>query len=232
MFHDGKWHVFMTVKLPARSAIEYCCFNAWQDAKKSPRTILTISDSDYYCAPQVFYFTPHKKWYLIYQVGMAGSDKMWVAYSTTADLNDPRSWTTAQPMLDGGAQDPRPVGGLDYWIICDTQRAYLFLTNLNGQMWRLWTRLEDFPRGFHDPAIALQAKIFEASHTYRLEGQNKYLTIVEEDRPILQGLSGRSSGRPVDDPSPTRPRSHSPAGRTSNRPMAYSHGRTTSAMAN
>ena len=116
VFHDGKWHVFMTVKLPGRSAIEYCCFNAWQDANQSPRTILTISDSDYYCAPQVFYFTPHKKWYLVYQMGVAGSDKMWVAYSTTTDLNNPRSWTTAQPMLDGGAHDPPGgrVGLLDY----------------------------------------------------------------------------------------------------------------------
>ena len=149
VFHDGKWHVFMTVKLPARSAIEYCCVQRLAGCRTVCRGRYSqISDSDYYCAPQVFYFTPHKKWYLIYQVGVAGSDKMWVAYSTTADLDDPRSWTTGPADAGRRRQDPRPVGGLDYWIICDTQRAYLFLTNLNGQMWRLWTRLEDFPRGF------------------------------------------------------------------------------------
>ena len=66
VFHGGKWHVFMTVKLPGRSAIEYCSFEKWEDADRSQRTILKVSGSDYYCAPQVFYFSSHKKWYLIY----------------------------------------------------------------------------------------------------------------------------------------------------------------------
>ena len=86
VFYAGKWHVFMTVKLPGRSAIEYCSFKNWEQANASRRVILDISDSDYYCAPQVFYFTPHKKWYLVYQMGVAGQDKMWVAYSTTSDI--------------------------------------------------------------------------------------------------------------------------------------------------
>lgn len=181
VFHDGSWHVFMTVKLPGRSAIEYCSFKQWKDANASRRTILPVSDSKYYCAPQVFYFSPHKKWYLIYQMGVPNSDKMWVAYSTTDDIADPKSWTAARPILDGGPQDSRKVGGLDYWIICDADRAYLFFTSLNGKLWRMWTKLEDFPRGFGHCEIALQAKIFEASHTYRLKGQDKYLTIVEEN---------------------------------------------------
>ena len=106
---------------------------------------------------------------------------MWVAYSTTDDLNDPASWTQAQPILDGGPDDPRTVGGLDYWIICDQQRAYLFFTSLNGKMWRMWTHLEDFPHGFHDCQLALEAAVFEASHTYRLADSDQYLTIIEEN---------------------------------------------------
>ena len=80
VYHNGKWHVFMTVKLPDKSAIEYCSFENWDDADESPRTILKVSDSDYYCAPQVFYFTPHRQWYLIYQMGVPGAKKMWVAH--------------------------------------------------------------------------------------------------------------------------------------------------------
>ena len=106
---------------------------------------------------------------------------MWVAYSTTADIADPSTWTQAMPMLDGGKDDPRQVGGLDYWIICDDQRAYLFLTSLDGKMWRLWTRLEDFPRGFGHCELALEAKVFEASHTYKLKGMDQYLTVIEEN---------------------------------------------------
>ena len=181
VFYGGQWHVFMTVKLPGKSAIEYCSFEDWKDADQSPRTILQISDSDYYCAPQVFFFSPHKKWYLVYQMGVPGADKMWVAYSTTGDIADPLSWTPARPILDGGTDDSRKVGGLDYWIICDDQRAYLFLTSLNGQLWRMWTDRQYFPDGFGHCELALEAKIFEASHTYRLKGQNKYLTIVEEN---------------------------------------------------
>jgi len=181
VFYGGKWHVFMTVKLPGRSAIEYCSFKKWEQANSSKRTILKISNSDYYCAPQVFYFRPHKKWYLVYQMGVPGASKMWVAYSTTEDIADPDSWTQARPILDGGEKDPRQVGGLDYWIICDKERAYLFLTSLNGKMWRLWTPLRNFPQGFNHCQIALEAKIFEASHTYKLKGMDKYLTIVEEN---------------------------------------------------
>jgi hypothetical protein len=114
-------------------------------------------------------------------MGVPGASKMWVAYSTTADIAAPNSWTQAMPILDGGKNDPRKVGGLDYWIICDNQRAYLFLTSLNGKMWRLWTRLEDFPRGFDHCELALEAKIFEASHTYKLKGMDKYLTVIEEN---------------------------------------------------
>lgn len=198
--HDGKWHVFMTAKLPGRSAIEYCAFGDWENANQAERFLLPLSDSDYFCAPQVFYFRPHQLWYLVYQVGMPGQKKMWVAYSTTPDIGDPDSWTKARPMLDGGPDDPRQTGGLDYWIICDSddQRAYLFYTSLNGKMWRLWTSMADFPSGFDHCELALQAKIFEASHTYRVKGKKKqFLTLIEENgrRYFKAHLADRLDGK-------------------------------------
>jgi len=197
VYHEGKWHLFMTVKLPGMTATEYCSFDKWENADKAARTILKISNSKYFCAPQIFYFTPQKAWYLIYQMGVSGARKMWVAYSTTTNIADPGSWTQAQPILDGGEKDPRKEGGLDYWIICDDQRAYLFFTSLNGKLWRMWTKLEDFPKGFDHCEIALQARIFEASHTYRLKGSGKYLTIVEENgrRYYKAYLAERLDGR-------------------------------------
>lgn len=180
VLHAGKWHVFTTSKLPERSAIEYCSFTDWDNAQSSKRTLLTVSDSEYFCAPQVFYFRPHKLWYLIYQMAVPGQKKMWVAYSTTKDISDPLSWTKAKPILDGGDEDPRTVGGLDYWIICDEERAYLFFTSLNGRMWRMSTTLEEFPMGFSDCQLALRGPVFEASHTYRIKGSTHYLTIIEQ----------------------------------------------------
>ena len=181
VYHQGRWHVFMTVKLPGRTALEYCSFDRWEEADDAPRTLLELTDSRYFCAPQVFYFEPQGKWYLIYQSGVPGRNKMCVAYSTTTDIQKPRSWTPARPILDGGEHDPRPEGGLDYWIICDSERAYLFYTSLNGKMWRAWTLIGDFPRGMGHVELALRGPFYEASHTYRLKGLNRYLTIVEEN---------------------------------------------------
>ncbi len=180
VFHEGAWHFFMTVKLPGRTAIEYCTFKKWEDAQQSKRYLLNLTTSKYFGAPQVFYFAPQKRWYLVYQAGMPGAKKMWVAYSTTTTLGDPASWSKAKPILDGGPDDPRKVGGLDYWIICDAKRAYLFHTSLDGRMWRLSTRLEDFPGGFGQCELALRGNIFEASHTYKIKGQEKFLTIIEQ----------------------------------------------------
>jgi len=186
VFDGGKWHVFMTVRSEGWTPTEYVSFDTWENADTSPRTILKISGSKYYCAPQVFYFSPQKKWYLIYQMGVPGAKKMWVAYSTTANIADANSWTQAQPILDGGENDPRTEGGLDYWIICDDERAYLFFTSLNGRLWRMWTPIKDFPRGFDHCELALQADIFEAGHIYRLKGMNNYLALIE-----AQGKGGR-----------------------------------------
>ena len=33
--HGDQWHVFMTVKLPGRSAIEHCSFKDWDDANNA-----------------------------------------------------------------------------------------------------------------------------------------------------------------------------------------------------
>lgn len=185
VFHDGKWHVFMTIKVGRRTIMEHCSFAKWEEANASKRTILDVAEGDYWCAPQVFWFEPHAKWYLVYQIGVPGQNKMQIAYSTTTDIANPLSWTKARPILDGGPDDPRIEGGIDYWIVCDDEHAYLFFTANSGKMWRMRTKLADFPSGFGELAIAYQGKIFEASHTYRLKGREKgegqWLTIIEEN---------------------------------------------------
>ena len=41
--------------------------------------------------------------------------------------------------------------------------------------------MEDFPNGLAHGELALQAKIFEASHTYKIKGRDQYLTLIEEN---------------------------------------------------
>lgn len=197
VFHDGKWHVFLTTKYPGMTPTESLSFDKWENAGTAKRTLLKTIESKYYCAPQVFYFRPHKKWYMVYQAGMKDYKRMQVVYSTTGTIADPASWTPAQTLFGGppgaGTRSREPAArleipkedkrgesaGLDFWVICDDQRAYLFFTDLKGHLWRMWTKLEDFPHGFDHVELALQADIFEAGHTYALKGLNQYLTIVE-----------------------------------------------------
>lgn len=184
--YGGKWHVFCTLRSKVRShQIEYVSFEKWEEADRAPRHLLRCREG-YFCAPQVFYFRPHKKWYLIYQVGEPERGlQLQPAYSTTENIADPNSWSPAQLFFP--KKDPKGVTQwIDFWVVCDAQRAYLFFTSLDGRMWRLWTPLEKFPHGFDHCELALQADIFEASHTYRLKGQNRYLTVVE-----AQGKTGR-----------------------------------------
>ena len=184
--YGGRWHVFTTIRSKVRThQIEYVSFADWGDADKSPRHILKCRDG-YFCAPQVFYFRPQRKWYLVYQVAEPGRKlQLQPAYSTTSDISKPESWSKAQLFFP--KDDPEGVKGwIDFWVICDQKRAYLFFTSLDGRMWRMWTPLNQFPNGFGHLELALQADIFEASHTYHLKGQNRYLTVVE-----AQGKEGR-----------------------------------------
>ena len=176
--YNGQWHLFCTIRGRERShQIEYIRFDDWQSLDKAQRHILKLSD-EYFCAPQVFYFTPHKQWYLIYQViDKTRKPALQPACSKSPDIADPNSWT--KPELLFAAQPENVKGWIDFWVICDADRAHLFFTSLDGRMWRCETKLSDFPHGWSKPDVVLQGDIFEASHTYRLKGLDKYLTIVE-----------------------------------------------------
>ncbi len=180
LVRDGdKWHLFCTVRGPQRThAIVHSSFREFREANAAPRHILACHPG-YFCAPQVFYFSPQKRWYLICQA----SDEAWgpppyrPAFSTTTEIGDPNSWTKLQPMFR--SKPDNITGWLDFWVICDESKAHLFFTSLDGKMWRTETPLAEFPRGWSTPVVALTADIFEASHTYRLKGLDQYLTLIE-----------------------------------------------------
>ena len=187
---ESNWHLFYTVRSKKRShQIEYITFKQWQDANTVDRHVLNLSDG-YYCAPQVFYFAPHKNWYLIYQViDQSRKPALQPAYSRTTDITDPNSWT--KPVLLFTKNPDNLKMWIDFWVICDEARGYLFFTSLNGQMWRSEAKLADFPHSWSRPTIALTGDIFEASHTYSLGGSGKYLTIIEAEASAVAGVGGR-----------------------------------------
>ena len=176
--YENRWHLFTTIRSEKRThQIEYSSFADWKDAEKATRHVLSFN-AGYFCAPQVFYFTPHRKWYLLHQA----NDKsrpvgLQPAFSTSEKIGAPASWSAPQFLYDKHPENVK--SWIDFWIICDTNKAHLFFTSNNGLMWRAETSLERFPKGWSAPQIVLRDDIFEASHTYRLRGLNQYLTVVE-----------------------------------------------------
>jgi len=176
--YNDRWHLFCTIRSQKRShQIEYLSFEDWEDANDADRHVLTLTDG-YFCAPQVFYFTPQNKWYLIYQVTDKSRDPaLQPAYSISRDIDDPTSWSS--PTLLFSEQPDNVKAWIDFWVICDESRAHLFFTSLDGQMWRSEANLSEFPSGWSRPGVVLRGDIFEAAHIYRLKGLDKFLTVVE-----------------------------------------------------
>lgn len=184
VYAEGKWHLFCTVRGRVRThRIEYLTFESWENVAQAQRTFLTCREG-YFCAPQVFYFRPREEWFLVYQVGEPNRRLgLQPAYSTTRQISDPSSWSPARLFFPD--EDPPGVERwIDFWVICDDDHAYLFFTSLDGRLWRMSTPLPDFPRGFSNATVVCTDvhpdwHLFEASHTYRLEGEEGYLTLVE-----------------------------------------------------
>ncbi|MFO1499254.1 MAG: hypothetical protein U1G07_12810 [Verrucomicrobiota bacterium] len=96
VYFEGRWHLFSTIRSVKRShQIEYVSFKDWTDAPRAPRHVLTLTNG-YFCAPQVFYFTPQQRWYLICQA-LDSNRKVPLqpAFSTSPDLSRPQSWRTS-----------------------------------------------------------------------------------------------------------------------------------------
>ncbi len=177
--YGGKWHVYATVaNSEGQWNMVYLNFADWSGAGRARQIYLDAVNPGfrgYHCAPQVFYFRPQKKWYLICQSQPP-------TYSTTEDIAKPETWSRPAFFFDS---EPAGVPKLwiDYWVICDSRNAYLFSSGDDGRWYRCQTRLEDFPKGFSAPVVVLESArrfdLFEASSVYRLKGSGGYLAIIE-----------------------------------------------------
>src|SRR5262249_7289422 len=150
--------------------MQYLSFTDWGKANEAPRTTISFTER-YHCAPQVFYFTPHRRSYLIYQLAdPARTTAMGTYFATSEYIADAQSWSQPPLMVTNPAEKQKWI---DFWVICDAEKAHLFYTSNDGHMWRRETRLADFPFGWSAQTLALQGDIFEASHTYKLKGRDE-----------------------------------------------------------
>lgn len=198
---NGKYHVFMTTAGRQGWGLAYTSFRTWREAPAAPVTFLDRSGigPGYRAAPQVFFFAPQKRWYMVFQ----GGDPL---YSTTMTIDDPLSWSAPKPFFATvpdtvKGSDGKPVW-LDFWVICDTGRCHLFNTGDNGRLYRSDTSLGDFPTGFGNTQVVLddaRDRLFEASMTYKVADTGTYVTMVEaigpKGRYFRSWTSDRLDGR-------------------------------------
>jgi hypothetical protein len=173
VYYNGQYLVYAsTVNSSGDYGMEYLHFANWSDAPAA-------SASPYYLdylggtAPQLFYFAPQNKWYLIYQ---------WTPqFSTNSDPTQPQNWTSPQNFF---ATKPSNINAwLDFWVICDSANCYLFFCDDGGQFWESKTPIGDFPNGFGTPVLAYSeaeaGNLFEADNVYNVAGTGDYLADVE-----------------------------------------------------
>lgn len=168
--YNGTYHVYATYYDTAYKSM-YASFTDWNSAQQVPHISMNGSRVGNTVAPQVFYFRPHKKWYLITQ--WPGS------YATTDDIANP-NWSAKQKLLQG-----EPSGALDFWVICNDTHCYLYFSRDDGVLYVSKTTIGNFPN-FSGYSIVMEDHrgngnqyLFEAPNVYKLDGQNKYLLMVE-----------------------------------------------------
>jgi endo-1,4-beta-xylanase len=178
--YNDRFHLFASsvTKAGAYNMV-YVNFADWSEAGAAPLYYMdqTPNFNTYTAAPQIFYFAPQKKWYLIFQSGPP-------LYSTNDDIAAPSKWTKPAPFY---AAEPAIItqndGWLDYWIICDAANCHLFFSDDHGRWYRAKTSLASFPSGFGDPIVVMQdadaGRLFEGSSVYKVSGSNQYLALVE-----------------------------------------------------
>ncbi|MCX5206300.1 non-reducing end alpha-L-arabinofuranosidase family hydrolase [Streptomyces sp. NBC_00237] len=179
--HDGKYHVFASTASKSGYNLVYLNFKDWSQAGKATHHYLdrTAIGTGYRAAPQVFYNTQQRLWYLVYQTGNA-------SYSTNPDINDPSGWSAPRhfypSMPEIIKQNMGKGNWVDMWVICDTANCYQFSSDDNGHLYRSQTTVGQFPKGFGSTVIAAKDSkfaMFEASNVYKVQGRNQYLLLVE-----------------------------------------------------
>jgi hypothetical protein len=184
VFVDGRWHVFATTANTAGAwSVVYLTFTDWSQADAAPLTYLDDSPpglTGYHAAPQVFFFAPQQKWYLIFQSGQP-------QYSTNDDIGTPGAWTQPKNFFASDPPGYTAAKGsdgfwLDFFCICDDANCHLFFADDAGELFRSQTKISDFPDGFGDAVVAIQGvkeTVFEGDMVYHLKGKNAYLAAVE-----------------------------------------------------
>lgn len=173
--HEGVWHVFASAN---GGTVHAHAPNF--DTRPIASSVVKLPVGPCF-VPQVFFYRPQSRWHLI---GMMPDKtgrypKMAPCLCTNADITRPQDWSSPEVLdVPPPQDDAKPVKQwIDFWVICDAQKAHLFVTSDGGRLWRSETPLANYPHGWSAPVIALRGDFIYAPHVYRhdADGHERYL---------------------------------------------------------